>query len=93
MKPRQRRGTECVGLRMCRPYAPTCVGRLNDDNDQHSLRSKTAHSTMPSQSKASIMNNLNRTLSRTFRSKKPSKCRIIAGFMQQNGLILLSVSV
>ena len=31
MQPRQWWGTESVGLRMCRPYARTGAGRLNDD--------------------------------------------------------------
>ena len=35
MYPRQRRGTESVGLRMCRPYEPTGAGRLEDDDDMH----------------------------------------------------------
>ena len=33
MLTRQRRGTESVGLKMCRPYAPTGTGSLDDDED------------------------------------------------------------
>ena len=32
MQPRQQRWTESVGLRMCRPYAPTGAGRLDETN-------------------------------------------------------------
>ena len=33
MYPRRRHGTESVGQRMCWPYAPTGVQRIDDDDD------------------------------------------------------------